>query len=169
MDLWGYLLKLKENISLNILSCPQRVSQNIQQMTNLSFYSFIKICSWSNLGLKMISDINLFALYTKYRPGPWCDLLSLSGLLAAPPGTETVLVHGCRPTVSGTLRISIRPSARAPGPLSKAAAAHRPATSVRMRSVGRSITAGPAGPAGPPHNRSMGSSPCVPRALRPGN
>lgn len=58
---------------------------------------------------------------------------------------ESVLVHGCRPTVCSTVRISIRPSARAPEPPSKAAAAHRPATSMRTRSVGRSIAAGPAG------------------------
>lgn len=90
-------------------------------------------------------NINLIVRPTqKYRPGPWCDLLPLSGLVAVVT-IESVLVHGCRPTVCSTVRISIRPSARAPQPPSKAAAAHRPATSMRTRSVGRSIAAGPAG------------------------
>lgn len=118
---------------------------SLLRLLQLQLFSInLSVATWGKIALRVLSTSFYLPSTQTYWPGPWCDLLPLSRLLDACPDTsEIVLVNGCRPTVSSTLRISIRPSALGPGPLSKAAAAHRPATSMRMRNVGRSITEGP--------------------------
>lgn len=76
----------------------------------------------------------------QYRPGPWCDLLDLSGVFSS----GSVRGLGCRPTGSSMMRPSTRPSARPPGPLMLMlpAVARRPAASSRTRSADRTGSRG---------------------------